>query len=72
MKEKYSLKLWWKKNNLWFIKNKDTIKALLSAFFALLSFQYSENIWIQLLFGATGGYASRLMLDFIDFHFVKK
>ena len=49
------------KNKLWFIKNADTIKALISGSGALIASSFPENPWIKLLFGAGGAYATYLL-----------
>lgn len=48
------------KNKLWFIKNADTIKSLISGASALIASSFPENPWIKLLFGAGGAYLTYL------------
>jgi hypothetical protein len=67
----YSFKTWFEKNKLWFVKNADTVKAMISGAAALIAAQYASNVWIQLLFGATGGYVTRLIVDGIDYWLAK-
>jgi hypothetical protein len=67
----YSFATWFEKNKLWFVKNADTVKAMISGAAALIAAQYASNVWIQLLFGATGGYVTRLIVDGIDYWLAK-
>jgi len=63
----YSLATWWTKNKLWFVKNKDTFKALVAALVAIAATQIQSNIWLDVLFFTGGGYVTRLILDAIDY-----
>ena len=63
----WSLSTWFAQNKLWFISNKETIKALLSSLFGYLAFTFPESTAIAVLFGASGAYGSKLILDTIDY-----
>ena len=41
-----------KKNRLFIIKNKDSIKATISTLCGLIASSYPDSIWIKILFGA--------------------
>ena len=63
----YSFKTWFAENKLWFVKNKETIKALVAALLGVLATQFGEWWLISILFGAGGAYLTKLILDGIDF-----
>lgn len=63
----YSLKTWWDKNKLWFIRNKETIKSLLSVLLGALATNFGSVWIIQILFGAGGAYITKLILDAVDY-----
>lgn len=55
------------KNKLFFIKNADTIKALISGAGAIIASSFPENPLIKLLFGAGGAYATYLLSSAFQF-----
>jgi len=64
----WSLKEWFARNKLWFIKNKNTFKALVSGGCGILASTYSTNLEISLLFGVGGAFGTKLIVDTIDFY----
>ena len=63
----FSLKILLEKNKLFFVKNADTIKSLITGMCALIASAYPENPVIKLLFGAGGAYLTYLILSAFQF-----
>jgi hypothetical protein len=64
----YSLKTWFEKNKLFFIKNKETIKGIITGIAGIIAASYGTSPLIQLLFGAGGAYLTRFIIDGIDYY----
>lgn len=63
----YCLSKWWGKNKLWLFRNKEVIKALISALIGLYVAKYPDSLVLNILFGVGGAYGSKLIADAVDF-----
>jgi hypothetical protein len=51
----------------WLIRNKDSIKLIVSVGLGFIASQFSNVEYVQLLFGGAGAIGSKLIIDTIDF-----
>ena len=64
----WDIRIWFDKNKLWFIKNKDTIKALIAGIAGIIASSYPTNDWIKLCFGLGGAYITKMICDSVDYY----
>jgi hypothetical protein len=69
--EDWSFSVWFNKNKLFFIKNKDTIKSFIMAIFGYIASTYPDNVLIKIAFGIGGAYVTNLIISAIDYFFTE-
>jgi len=63
----YSIKTWWEKNKLWFVRNKEVFKSLVAALLGVFASTFPDYWLVAILFGGGGAYVTKLVLDAIDY-----
>lgn len=63
--QSFSLKDW--NLGIWFVKNKDSIKTVLSLILGVLGTSFGNNTFMSALFGGATAVGTKLILDTFDY-----
>jgi len=67
----FDLGTWFEKNKYWFIKNKDSLKGLISGIGGLIASTWPENGFVKIAFGIGGAYITNLLISALDYFFTE-